>query len=919
MSILDQPKICSSLPRIRDPDLVQELKRRGIELTDIGPETPPIDMLIGADFLGGILTGRIEVLPSGITAVETKLGWSVLGPGKKSSINMVSLCMHHSEIHKIWDLESLGITDPTERKTTKELDEETVTFFQETIRKTGNRYEVALPWLAGHPHLYNGYDQAEARLHTVTKRLLKDNYYELYDGVLQQWKNDNIIEEVTEAEMSSSNACHYLPHHPVVKSSSATTKVRPVFDASCKRPGYASLNDCLSTGPSLLSEIPRLISKFRCGAIGVIADIKQAFLQLSLAAKDRDYLRFLWWEDKKHTKMKFYRHCRVVFGVSSSPFLLNATIKFHLESQEFQSIVLQNTINRMKDGFYVDNLVTSVNTSEELEQLKSQAIEVMQKGSFELRCWAYSGIEESIDQNVLGLKWDTHADELYCAGCKTTSEKILSKRKLLSVVNSIYDPIGFTSPATLLPKLLLQEAWKNKIGWDDDLPLNIQHRYQHWVKHIDFIEQCRIPRRLMLGTLENTSLHVFTDASADAYACCVYLRSEEETGTSVQLITAKARVAPMKRPTIPRLELLGATMGARIASTVLEAIQQPLKISFWVDSMVVLSWITKGEPWNTFVGNRVKEIRQLTNVDSWRFVPGSMNPADLPSRSCNWKELIDSRWWEGPTWLQETENTWPNTEITMPEEALVERKKSVICSTNINLQENFSKKLLYFSKYSKVIRMVAWMLRFINNARNKSTRVISELTCEEIQKAELAVIKLVQTELHAELKEKYSKSIRFSEESGVLKVETKLVLGEDPEDFQKPTVLPDHPIVRLYIEYVHKALMHSGVQTTLNHIRELYWIPRGRRVVRKEISVGEIVLIGCEDTKRLNWPLGHVVELYPGRDGIQRIAKLRVANGYLVRPLQRLYPLEMSISDLPSDLAANGKEVAANIDSGYLY
>ncbi|XP_054723453.1 uncharacterized protein LOC129233452 [Uloborus diversus] len=862
MSILDQPKICSSLPRIRDPDLVQELKRRGIELTDIGPETPPIDMLIGADFLGGILTGRIEVLPSGITAVETKLGWSVLGPGKKSSINMVSLCMHHSEIQKIWDLESLGITDPTERKTTKELDEETVTFFQETIRKTGNRYEVVLPWLAGHPHLYDGNDQAEARLRTFTKRLLKDNYYELYDGVLQQWKNDNIIEEVTEAEMSSSKACHYLPHHPVVKSSSATTKVRPVFDASCKRPGYASLNDCLSTGPSLLSEIPRLISKFRCGAIGVIADIKQAFLQLSLASKDRDYLRFLWWEDKEHTKMKFYRHCRVVFGVSSSPFLLNATIKFHLESQEFQSIVLQNTINRMKEGFYVDNLVTSVNTSEELEQLKSQAIEVMQKGSFELRCWAYSGIEESIDQNVLGLKWDTHADELYCAGCKRTSEKVLSKRKLLSIVNSIYDPIGFTSPATLLPKLLLQEAWKNKIGWDDDLPLNIQHRYQHWVKHIDLIEQCRIPRRLMLGTLENTSLHVFTDASADAYACCVYLRSEEETGTSVQLITAKARVAPMKRPTIPRLELLGATMGARIASTVLEAIQQPLKISFWVDSMVVLSWITKGEPWNTFVGNRVKEIRQLTNVDSWRFVPGSMNPADLPSRSCNWKELIDSRWWEGPTWLQETENTWPNTEITMPEEALVERKKSVICSRNINLQENFSKKLLYFSKYSKVIRMVAWMLRFINNARYKSTRVICELTYEEIQKAELAVIKLVQTELHAELKEKYSKSIRFSEESGLLKVETKSK--------------------------------------------------------QQEISVGEIVLIGCEDTKRLNWPLGRVVELYPGRDGIQRIAKLRVANGYLVRPLQRLYPLEMSISDLPSDLAANGKEVAANIDSEYL-
>ena len=124
----------------------------------------------------------------------------------------------------------------------------------------------------------------------------------------------------------------------------------------------------------------------------------------------------------------------------------------------------------MKEGFYVDNLVTSVDSYEELEQLKSQAIQVMRKGSFELRCWAYNGIQDGEDQNVLGLKWDTHTDELYCAGGKTTlsADKVLSKRRLLSIVNSIYDPIGFTSPATLLPKLLLQEAWKAKIGWDEE-------------------------------------------------------------------------------------------------------------------------------------------------------------------------------------------------------------------------------------------------------------------------------------------------------------------------------------------------------------------------------------------------------------------------------------------------------------------
>ncbi|XP_054724179.1 uncharacterized protein LOC129234240 [Uloborus diversus] len=119
------------------------------------------------------------------------------------------------------------------------------------------------------------------------------------------------------------------------------------------------------------------------------------------------------------------------------------------------------------------------------------------------------------------------------------------------------------------------------------------------------------------------------------------------------------------------------------------------------------------------------------------------------------------------------------------------------------------------------------------------------------------------------------------------------------------------------VRYVQSLRDNFRKRFQKEYLGELVRNPKSRSK-QQEISVGEIVLIGCEDTKRLNWPLGRVVELYPGRDGIQRIAKLRVANGYLVRPLQRLYPLEMSISDLPSDLAANGKEVAANIDSGYL-
>ncbi|GBN38075.1 hypothetical protein AVEN_125203-1 [Araneus ventricosus] len=218
VSVLDQPKICTTLPRVRDKHLLADLENQDIVLTDIEEETLPIRLLLGADVLRRILSGKFEVLKSG-----------------------------NFEIPKIWELEKIGIVDSTERKATKLLEDETLAHFQEIVKKIYHRYEVALPWLAVDPPMYD---------------------------------------------------------MPVLKPSSATTKVRPVFDASFKRPGYASLNECLSVGPSLSQQIPPLLLRFRTGAIGVIADIKQAFLQLSVRPEDRDFLILLWWNIKDRSKLE---------------------------------------------------------------------------------------------------------------------------------------------------------------------------------------------------------------------------------------------------------------------------------------------------------------------------------------------------------------------------------------------------------------------------------------------------------------------------------------------------------------------------------------------------------------------------------------------------------------------------------------
>ncbi|KAF8786066.1 hypothetical protein HNY73_007831 [Argiope bruennichi] len=153
LSLLEQQKICSTLPRIHDRKLLSELASRGIKLTDVGRDSPPIRVLLGADILGSILTGRIEVLSSGVSAVETLLGWTILGLGKKKEVvNLVTLSLQNMDVPKMWDLEVLGITDPIEKIKESLLEEETLTHFKETIRICEDQsYEVALPWLAGHP------------------------------------------------------------------------------------------------------------------------------------------------------------------------------------------------------------------------------------------------------------------------------------------------------------------------------------------------------------------------------------------------------------------------------------------------------------------------------------------------------------------------------------------------------------------------------------------------------------------------------------------------------------------------------------------------------------------------------------------------------------------------------------------------
>ncbi|KFD64291.1 hypothetical protein M514_10104, partial [Trichuris suis] len=357
----DESKICGLISPIPEGPWMNELREKGINLSDMGKEPSDIDVLTGADVAGELYTGRIVRLESGLTAMETRLGWTLMGrsldiPSSGSSaMPVTAMFVQDADVQSLWQLDVVGIEDPGMVKTKREMKEATRAHFLQTVTvRDDGRYLVHLPWREVRDRLPDNFESARRRLISVTKKLRENDLFSSYNEVFDEWKREGIIEEVQ--ALSSRGQCHYLAHRPVVKENSQTTKIRPVFDASAKQGNNPSLNDCLETGPNLMQLLPNVMLQFRMRKIGVVADIRKAFLQIGVNPEDRDFLRFLWWEDVDAQKLKIYRHNRVVFGASCSPFLLAAVIEHLLDRAPEQ---FRDTARRLRTSFYVDNCLSS--------------------------------------------------------------------------------------------------------------------------------------------------------------------------------------------------------------------------------------------------------------------------------------------------------------------------------------------------------------------------------------------------------------------------------------------------------------------------------------------------------------------------------------------------------------------------------
>ncbi|GBM78864.1 hypothetical protein AVEN_157822-1 [Araneus ventricosus] len=284
--------ICGFIPRIENKEILNELKRKKTDFTDSIRDETEINLLIGADVIEKLLTGNTVELESGLTAVETKMGWTVFGKGFCEKDNILTTLSMHSmnvPINKLWQLEVLGISSPTE--TEKEKSDLDLNDFNDKMKiLPDGRYEVELPWKYDSKNLPSNKELVWKRHERMINIFGKGEFLSDYQKVFQDWEKLNIIERVPDFELN--RECHYLSQRPVIKLDSQTTKICPVFYASASQRGNPSLNKCLFKEINLIELIPDILDRFRMYPIGISADIEKAFLMLSIARKDRDFLRF---------------------------------------------------------------------------------------------------------------------------------------------------------------------------------------------------------------------------------------------------------------------------------------------------------------------------------------------------------------------------------------------------------------------------------------------------------------------------------------------------------------------------------------------------------------------------------------------------------------------------------------------------
>ncbi|XP_073965607.1 uncharacterized protein [Choristoneura fumiferana] len=841
-----------------------------LPLADPTYATPgKIDILLGAEVYSEILIdGIVKQAQGSLIAQNTIFGWILSGRAlreRKELTNVMSLHVQIKEddlLRMFWEMEN----EPNliQRKMS-ENEKACEDFFNATaMRDDEGRFVVRLPFTSDDPKCQygNSRDIAAKRLEALEKRLLRDPALrEEYNKVFAEYISLNHMKAVDKNELEDPKAV-YLPHHPVVREDKETTKLRIVFNASSKGTNNVSLNDDLLVGPKLQQDLRHILMRWRNHKVCVVADIVKMYRMVRVVDENTDFQRILWRFTAKKP-VQHYKLLRLTFGTACAPYLAVKSLQ-RLADLEEKKYPLAAGIT--KTDFYMDDLITGAETESEALKIYNEMNGLMKAGGFELQKWnsnsktflqtiglSHENTQQSeqIKLNksikVLGVSWSRESDNFeYTLNLPETKEPI-TKRQVLSDVAKLYDPLGWIAPVVVMAKIFIQKLWLSGLEWDECLNEDLRRQWLTYKSLLEDLTQLKLPRWLNVTRDSKTELHVFSDASKSAFAAAVYARVIDESNkVHVHLITAKTKVAPIEKEiSIPRLELCGATLAAKLISEVSQVMEIPKENLYaWSDSTIVLAWLKGGSSrWTTFVSNRVSTILNILDLEQWGHVSTESNPADCASRGLQPKDLMaHPLWWTGPQWLAQPTIQRNDKFVEDTDEEVRVKSLTVL----LNNQDHFI--WSRFSSLTRLLRVISYCRRILNLKIPKTERVklTKCITLEEANATLLACIKQLQDhEFEDDIKQLKTRgrvlkrsSLRtlcpFFDEKGILRVTGRITNSDASYATRHPIIMPAKShLTKLIILDAHHQTLHGGPQLMHNYLRAKYWILQGKERVKK--------------------------------------------------------------------------------------
>ncbi|XP_055638295.1 uncharacterized protein LOC129776590 isoform X2 [Toxorhynchites rutilus septentrionalis] len=864
---------------------------RGLPIKDYTAAQPKL--LIGLNNLGLCVPRKLrEGSPHEPIAVKCQLGWSIYGgfsadPAQRMTVNFHTVAsstpdqLLNEQLRDYFTIENNMVVPPLAQLESDD-DKRARILLETTTQRVGQRFETGLLWKSDVIEFPDNYSMALRRLQSLERKLQKDLELEaLVRQQIRDYLKKGYAHKATNEEISSSDSRRvwYLPLGVVINPKKPN-KIRLIWDAAATFNGV-SFNSKILKGPDLLTPLPAVLTRFRQHPIAISGDIREMFHQIRIQKNDQQSQRFLWRENSSEPPQIYVMEV-ATFGSTCSP--ASAQYIKNVNAQEFAN-EYPRAAEAIQKNHYVDDYLDSFQNMTEAIQVVNEVKLIHTKGGFEIRNFLSNSTEvlRGIDglssestkklllmrgdytESVLGMKWIPSEDVFtYTFAPRADLEHVFvdgyipTKREVLKVVMSLFDPLGCISFFLIHGKIIIQDAWTCKLGWDDPIGDSLLARWKQWIGLFNTLPLLRIPRSYFQAdspmNFNDLQLHVFVDASESAYSCVAYFRLKINDHINVAMVAAKTKVAPVKSLSIPRLELKAAVEGSRLLDSVKRYHTLPIAKSFlWSDSKTVLAWIqSEHRRYHKFVAVRVGEILSSSEVNDWRWVPSKFNPADEATKWKNGSNInTNNSWFQGPSFLKKDGKFWPDQlQIFTTQEEIRSVLPHWVAVSIVNPSR--------FSKWTMMLRSLAFVFRYVQNLRRKikgDQQVFGVLTQDELEKAEQLLWKIAQHDVFQEeisvlietqgspdrQHRTVAKSSRiykrwpFLDQNGVLRMRGRLGTAPHvPYEAKYPTILPhQHRITFLLVDWFHCHFHHANRETITNELRQRFEILKLRALISR--------------------------------------------------------------------------------------